>query len=71
MVVAKFGNLVDEIQKLSTEDKEELKFLLEKYLIEEKRKTILRNFKKARKEEKAGKLDFSNNINMLKESLEA
>ena len=35
-----FDNLVEEIKSLSTEEKEELEFLLEKFLIEERREEI-------------------------------
>lgn len=61
-----FANVVEEVKKMSSEDKEELKFLLERYLIEEQREEIYKNYKESLKELKENKLDFSNDINKLK-----
>lgn len=36
----KYNILVEEVKKLSTKEKEELKFLIERYLIEERRERI-------------------------------
>ena len=61
-----FANVVEEVKKMSSEDKEELKFLLERYLIEEQREDIYKNYKESLKELQENKLDFSNDINKLK-----
>jgi flagellar motor switch protein FliG len=68
-MVAHFGNLVDEVRKLSIEEKEELKFLIEKYLAEERRKEIYDNYQESLKESRAVKLHFSHDLNNLKKSL--
>lgn len=44
-----FASLVDEIQKLSTEQKEEMKSLLERYLIEERRQEMFDNLQQSKK----------------------
>ena len=61
-----FANIVEEVKKMSSEDKEELKFLLERYLVEEQREKIYKNYKESLKELQENKLDFSNDINKLK-----
>ena len=61
-----FANIVEEVKKMSSEDKEELKFLLERYLVEEQREEIYKNYKESLKELQENKLDFSNDINKLK-----
>lgn len=49
--------------------KEELRFLLDRYLIEERRSEIYRNYKKSQKEVRKDKLEFSSNINHLKDMM--
>jgi hypothetical protein len=66
----KFGTLVEEVKKLSLDEKEELNFLLEKYLIEARREEIKRNYKRSLKRLKAGKIEFTSDINKLKGMLE-
>jgi len=58
-----FANVIEEVQKLSSEDKGELKFLLERYLIEERRKGIYQNYNESLKELHENKLEFSSDIN--------
>ena len=65
-----FASVVEEVKKMSSENKEELKFLLEKYLIEEQRKEILKNYNDSFVEFKDGKLNFSRDINKLKEMID-
>ncbi len=65
-----YNNLVGEIQNLSFEDKENLKELLEKYLIEEKRESIYKEYQESVQELKEGKLKFSDDIEELKKMLE-
>ena len=65
-----YNILVDEIKKLPLDEKEDLKNLLDKYLIEEKRKNIYDNYKDSLSEVKEEKIKFSNNIDELKKSLD-
>ena len=65
-----FSHLVNEIQKLSFAEKEQLHNLLQKYLIEEKRDDIYHNYQMSKTEEHDGKLQFSSNIQELKQMLE-
>ena len=65
-----FHLLVEELKNLSVEEKEEMKNILEKYLIEEKRKEFQLDYEKSLKEYEKEKLTFSNDIKELKKSLE-
>lgn len=67
---ASFGTLVEEIKKLTPEAKMEIKFLLERYIIEEKREEIYKNYQDSLREEKSGKLKFSSDIDELKKMVE-
>ena len=62
-----FKNVVEEVKNMSSEEKEELKFLIERYLVEERREEINRNYKNSLKELHDKKLDFTSDINKLKE----
>ncbi|MCX6165000.1 MAG: hypothetical protein NTU73_09125 [Ignavibacteriae bacterium] len=64
-----YNILIDEIKKLPLEEKEDLKNLLDKYLIEEKRNNIYENYKESLSKVKEGKIKFSNNIDELKKIL--
>jgi hypothetical protein len=65
-----FNNVVEAIQNLSTDEKEEIQLLLKQYIREERRDNIYDNFKSAQVEEKKGELKFSSNINQLKQLIE-
>jgi len=64
-----FEALVENVRTCSTEEKEELKFLLERALIEERRDEIKENGRRSMEELKRGKLKFSSSISELKKSL--
>ena len=64
-----FEALVENVRSCSTEEKEELKFLLERELIEERRRQIKENGRRSMEELKRGKLKFSSSISELKKSL--
>ena len=64
-----FANLVEEIRSRPQEEKEEIRFLLERSLIEGRRQQILENCELSRAELKAGQLKFSRKISRLKASL--
>jgi hypothetical protein len=61
-----FEALVENIRNCSTEEKEELKFLLERELIESRRREIKENGRRSMEELKRGKLKFSSSISELK-----
>ena len=67
---SEFATVVEEIKKMSYEDKEELKFLIERYLIEERREEIYQNYHESLKELRGKKIKFSSDINQLKELIE-
>ena len=66
-----FETLVEEVRTRTVEEKEELKFLLERALIEERRDEIRANHRRSQDEVKRGKLKFSSSIADLKKSLAA
>ena len=65
----KYSVLVEEVKRLSTEEKEELKLLIEKYLIEERREEIFNNYRESKREIEEGSLEFSNDTKRLKDML--
>ncbi|MFZ5517820.1 MAG: hypothetical protein ACOY90_14340 [Candidatus Zhuqueibacterota bacterium] len=65
-----FADVVEEIKKMSHHDKMELKFLLEKYLIEEQRAGIYKNYLDSKKEVHDLNVQYSSDINELKDKLE-
>jgi hypothetical protein len=66
-----FETLVEEVRNCSLEEKEELKFLLERALIDERRGAMQANHRRSLAEVKRGKLKFSSAIGDLKKSLAA
>ncbi len=61
-----FNSLIEELQKLPHEEKKEVKSLLERYIIEEERERILISYQESLKELKAGKLEFTGDLDELK-----
>jgi hypothetical protein len=66
---ATFATLVENVRSCSTEEKLELKSVLERALIEERRREIKANGRRSMEEFKRGKLKFSSSISELKKSL--
>ena len=66
----RYDILVENIKKLPLSEKEELKSLLEKYIIEEKRKEIYKNYQETLKEYQTGKLKFFSDISQLQKEIE-
>lgn len=66
----RFNNVVDIVQKLSLDEKEEVKFILEKSIAEQRRDEIYRNYVKSKKEHTNKNLKFSNSIDELKKMVE-
>jgi hypothetical protein len=61
--------LIEELQALPTEDKIEVRSLIDKYIIEDKRNQIEKNYKASLKRAKAGKLHFTTDIDELMNSV--
>ncbi len=61
-----FAEVVEEVKNLSSEEKLELRILIEKYLAEEKRQEIYENYQASVKELNEGSLVFSSDVNTLK-----
>ena len=66
---ATFATLVDNVRNCSTEEKLELKSLLERALIEERREEILAGHRRSIAELKTRKPKFTSSIGELKRSL--
>jgi hypothetical protein len=61
-----FADLVDTIRDLPLNDKLEIKIVLEKSIIDEKRDKIYSNYLKSKKEDREKKLKFTSDIATLK-----
>lgn len=64
-----FAGVVEDVKQLSFDEKQELKDLIEVYLIEERREEILKNCRESLKELQSGNLKFSSDINELQAML--
>jgi hypothetical protein len=64
-----FSDAVEIMKGLSPDEKEELKTLLERFIIEERRRGIRDNARKSVRELRDGKIDFSQSVAELKERL--
>ncbi|MGB3266153.1 MAG: hypothetical protein WBA89_19600 [Microcoleus sp.] len=65
-----FSDVVETIENLSTDEKQELQMLLKQYLREERREEMYQNFKSAQVEQQKGELEFSANVNELRIMIE-
>ncbi|AFZ36407.1 hypothetical protein Sta7437_2887 [Stanieria cyanosphaera PCC 7437] len=65
-----FSDVVEALKELSLEEKQEIQLLLNQYLREERREEIYQNFQSAKKEQQNDQLQFSSNIDELKQLLE-
>ena len=65
-----FSDVVETIKNLSFEEKQEIQALLAQYLREERREEIYNNYQTSILEERKGKLNFSSNIDELKQLIE-
>jgi hypothetical protein len=64
-----FETLVEQVRTRTVEEKEELRFLLERDLVKARREEISANHRRSQDEVKRGKLKFSSSIDELKKSL--
>ena len=64
-----FGDVVEAVKSLSTEEKEAIQQLLQQYLREERRDELYDSFLISKAEEESGNLRFSSNLEELKEQL--
>ena len=65
-----FVDVVESVKRLSTEEKLELKDLIDNYLVEERREEILRNYEASKDESLRGELTFSSDISELEAMLD-
>ena len=64
-----FNNIIEYVNALSLIEKEEIKYILERNIIEEKRELILKNYTDSKKEYNNNRLTFSANIKTLKKQI--
>jgi len=65
-----FSDVFETIKSLSFTEKQELQTLLAQYLREEKREETYKNYQESLDEEKKDSLDFSADINELKQLID-
>lgn len=65
-----FNDLINKIRSLSLDEKIEIKELIEKSIIDERRKEIHKHYMESKKEYEKNKLKFSSNISKLKKMIE-
>ena len=65
-----FSDVVENIKRLSFEEKQEIQALLSQYLREERRDGIYDNYQKSLIQERNNELQFSSNIDELKQLME-
>ena len=66
----KFAALVEEVKRLSGEEKEELKYILEQYILEERRNQIHKNYRESSRELRTSDLEFSGDAKELRKRME-
>jgi len=66
METQRYDILIENIKNLPLEEKQELKSLLEKYIIDERRQDIYIHYQESIKNLRNGELKFSSDINRLK-----
>ncbi|HWX41374.1 MAG TPA: hypothetical protein VN345_09520 [Blastocatellia bacterium] len=64
-----FAEIVEEVKTLSSQEKQELHQLIEKYLAEERREEIYQNCVQAFSELAEGQAEFTSDMDKLKEQL--
>lgn len=65
-----FNDLINKIRSLSLDEKIEIKELIEKSIIDERRKEIHKHYMESKNEYEKNKLKFSSNISKLKKMIE-
>ncbi len=65
-----FVDVVEDVKQLSIEEKQELKDLIDSYLIEERREEINQNYQKSRQNLADGNLRFSADLDELEAMLD-
>jgi len=64
-----FVNVVEDVKQLSIEEKQELKDLIDGYLIEERREEIYQNYQTSKQNLADGNLQFFTDLDELEASL--
>lgn len=64
-----FVDVVEDVKQLSIEEKQELKDLIDSYLIEERREEIYQNFRQSKQNLADDKLQFSADLDELEAML--
>lgn len=68
-MVTGFADVVENVKHLQTDEKEELLFLLQRYLIEERRQAMYEHYQQSVQEVREHSVHFSSNIQELQEML--
>ncbi|HXG39252.1 MAG TPA: hypothetical protein VNL36_10835 [Bacteroidota bacterium] len=65
-----YQEIIEAVKALSVSEKEELKAILEKLLLEARREEILQHYLASKEEERRGELTFYSDPQALRESLQ-
>lgn len=64
-----FAHVIEDVKQLTIDEKEELFFLLERYLVEERHQEIFHHYQQAVREVREHAVQFSGNIQHLQEMM--
>jgi hypothetical protein len=65
-----FADVVENVKQLQTDEKEELLFLLQRYLVEERRQTMYAHYQQSVEEVREHSIHFSSNLQELRAMVE-
>ena len=69
MMSVGFAHVVEDVKQLRIDEKEELFFLLQRYLVEERRQKIYDHYQQSAREVREHAVRFSSNIQQLQEMM--
>jgi hypothetical protein len=65
-----FNALIDEVRELSLEEKVEMRSLLDRYVAEDERRRIAESHRESLQELREGRLEFTGDVERLRDMLE-
>lgn len=65
-----FDGLMDRVRELTLDEKEEMRFVIERTIAEERREDIYENYITSKKESQKCKLEFSSDLDRLKKMVD-
>jgi len=65
-----FATVVEAVKRLSGQEKEELRYILEQYILEERRNQIHKHYRESVRELRDGAMEFSGDAKKLRRMME-